>query len=443
MATILGMQRGVDKRKSGVKRIEPRAYAKLMEKSKGERKELKAKYQRLVKKDLNELKVINKTYASLFKQLEIRHVENFNKESLNGLSDTEKINITTTAYLEAVENKINTLKQQKLEAEKSLAELIDNAPKGKKAHTLIEGARKIWANLNKGLKEINLSEFEAEDYKALRELKKKGLTIDGLKARITELEDLAESRFQEKLKLEVAQVELNADFKKLQSKHNSALADITLLKFGKEGLQDQINDLVKEKQSQSKDYKLTIQGLQTTNKELSKQIESVAALKAKAQELDTKSNSLAKDLATKSDVIRKALENVQSLHATNKEQAESLASLQKDYKEVLKANQSLSTRHTDDLTKIKELEESNTNLQKQINALNKAPQAQEVPKQKDIAPKPSQADYDALKRQYDDAQENLRQAQEKIDDLEYENTKLGDALIELETKHGITSNYHK
>lgn len=46
-AEILQMQRGVDKRLSGAKRIEPRAYAKMKESEKGEREQTKAKMKEL------------------------------------------------------------------------------------------------------------------------------------------------------------------------------------------------------------------------------------------------------------------------------------------------------------------------------------------------------------------------------------------------------------
>ncbi|GMB96778.1 hypothetical protein [Helicobacter sp. NHP22-001] len=292
VATILGMQRGVDNRKSGVKRIEPRAYAKLMEKNKVERKELKDKYQSEKDKKNRNHQIIQRTYDGLIDLLKLNDDDLIKNESLKGLSYIEKMDARTKADLEIIVDRINALKQEKLEVEKALAELIDNAPKGKKTHTLIEGARKIWAKLNKGLKEVNLSEFEAADYKALRELKKEGLSIESLKARITELENLAEARLQEKIELTEAKDKLSAELKNLQTDHGVTLANMNLLKFDKQILEKRVNDFAEEKYNLSRgykkelegienEYKDTIQGLQTINSKLSKRITELEKRKPK------------------------------------------------------------------------------------------------------------------------------------------------------------------
>ncbi|EAI7269755.1 mobilization protein [Campylobacter lari] len=71
VAEILGMERGEDKRKSGVKRIEPRAYAVLKEKEKKERELISE----MNKMDLQEKRKIVAKFNKALKNLTILEAE--------------------------------------------------------------------------------------------------------------------------------------------------------------------------------------------------------------------------------------------------------------------------------------------------------------------------------------------------------------------------------
>lgn len=130
VAEILQMERGQDKRISGAKRIEPRAYARLKEQERQEKREIK-------------------------KELEST------KETLK----------TTTQELETTK--------------KELKALSANAIRKR-----VEQERKAWLNTNKALHEQSAEPiFIAEHYKELRELGKKAFTsLDELENALKELE---------------------------------------------------------------------------------------------------------------------------------------------------------------------------------------------------------------------------------------------------------------
>ena len=130
VAEILQMERGQDKRISGAKRIEPRAYARLKEQERQEKREIK-------------------------KELEST------KETLKN----------TTQELETTK--------------KELKALSANAIRKR-----VEQERKAWLNTNKALHEQGAEPiFTAEHYKELRELGKKAFTsLDELENALKELE---------------------------------------------------------------------------------------------------------------------------------------------------------------------------------------------------------------------------------------------------------------
>ena len=130
VAEILQMERGQDKRISGAKRIEPRAYARLKEQERQEKREIK-------------------------KELEST------KETLKN----------TTQELETTK--------------KELKALSANAIRKR-----VEQERKAWLNTNKALHEQSAEPiFTAEHYKELRELGKKAFTsLDELENALKELE---------------------------------------------------------------------------------------------------------------------------------------------------------------------------------------------------------------------------------------------------------------
>ena len=130
VAEILQMERGQDKRISGAKRIEPRAYARLKEQERQEKREIK-------------------------KELEST------KETLK----------TTTQELETTKKELKALSANAI-------------------NKRVEQERKAWLNTNKALHEQGAEPiFIAEHYKELRELGKKAFTsLDELENALKELE---------------------------------------------------------------------------------------------------------------------------------------------------------------------------------------------------------------------------------------------------------------
>ena len=137
VAEILQMERGQDKRISGAKRIEPRAYAQLKEQERQEKREIK-------------------------------------KELTN-----------TKAELTSNKNELNSVKNELETTKKELKALSANAIRKR-----VEQERKAWLNTNKALHEQSAEPiFTAEHYKELRELGKKAFTsLDELENALKELE---------------------------------------------------------------------------------------------------------------------------------------------------------------------------------------------------------------------------------------------------------------
>ena len=137
VAEILQMERGQDKRISGAKRIEPRAYARLKEQERQEKREIK-------------------------------------KELTN-----------TKAELTSNKNELNSVKNELETTKKELKALSANAIRKR-----VERERKAWLNTNKALHEQGAEPiFTPKHYKELRELGKKAFTsLDELENALKELE---------------------------------------------------------------------------------------------------------------------------------------------------------------------------------------------------------------------------------------------------------------
>ena len=137
VAEILQMERGQDKRISGAKRIEPRAYARLKEQERQEKREIK-------------------------------------KELTN-----------TKAELTSNKNELNSIKNELETTKKELKALSANAIRKR-----VERERKAWLNTNKALHEQGAELiFTPKHYKELRELGKKAFTsLDELENALKELE---------------------------------------------------------------------------------------------------------------------------------------------------------------------------------------------------------------------------------------------------------------
>ena len=137
VAEILQMERGQDKRISGAKRIEPRAYARLKEQERQEKREIK-------------------------------------KELTN-----------TKAELTSNKNELNSVKNELETTKKELKALSANAIRKR-----VERERKAWLNTNKALHEQGAELiFTPKHYKELRERGKKAFTsLDELENALKELE---------------------------------------------------------------------------------------------------------------------------------------------------------------------------------------------------------------------------------------------------------------
>ncbi|WP_235853149.1 hypothetical protein [Helicobacter labacensis] len=234
-AQILGMQRGEYKndhidengnliKGTGRKRIEPRAYAKLMEQEKARRIALKhnqakevTDYQAQIKdlqasieKTQTELHTLQQAKTKLKQANNALAQENAELKNLNATQErTHQETLATKEQeyqqtlelrdtsIHALHHKNTTLSQEnqalqdnQTELESTLIDLAtifapqdkqDKKLTIKEAKPLLESVRKQMIVINQGLGDLKL--FTQEDYKALRALKDKGLSIADLKKR--------------------------------------------------------------------------------------------------------------------------------------------------------------------------------------------------------------------------------------------------------------------
>ncbi|WP_199764941.1 GumC domain-containing protein [Helicobacter felis] len=230
VATILDMQRGIYKRISKVKRIEPRAYAQIMEQEKTRRKELERAHkeqleslQANTENQQTELQALQQEKTTLEQTNTALTQENTELKNLNATQErTHQQTLTNKeqAYQQALELKNasihalyhknttlsqenQTLKDNKTELETTLIDLVTIfAPQDKQnkkltlkeAKPLLESVRKQMITINQGLGDLKL--FTQEDYKALRALKDEELSIADLKKRITTIEQEAKKHYE-------------------------------------------------------------------------------------------------------------------------------------------------------------------------------------------------------------------------------------------------------
>ncbi|GMB92723.1 hypothetical protein NHP200010_04340 [Helicobacter bizzozeronii] len=258
VATILDMQRGIDKRISGAKRVEPRAYAKLMEQEKTRRKELARVHQ---------------------EQLESLQTNTENQQTELHTLQQEKTTLKQANTALTQDNQ--KLKDNNTELETTLIDLAtlvvpqDKQTKKltiKEAKPLLESIRKQMIAINQGLGDLKL--FTQEDYKALRALKDEGLNIDGLKKRITQIEQEAKERYQA-----------------LQEQYKDYLSP--------KEVQELQQEHSKELENKSQDYKRALEAIETTH---AKEIQTLQAQHAKELE---GSNSVLKTEAKLQEYIDK------------------------------------------------------------------------------------------------------------------------------------------
>ncbi|BCD48542.1 coiled-coil domain-containing protein [Helicobacter suis] len=241
-AQILGMERGEYKndhideqgnliKGTGRKRIEPRAYAQLMEKEKAKCVVMikQTKQQEKVIHDFyqfsNNLNALLKTWEGMldYKEAIKLHIDKVTgllkevKTSEKQIKDLQASLENTKTKLRAIEQdkikleQTNTaltqenqeLKNSQVELETTLIDLVrifdPQEKQGKKltikeAKPLIESVRKQMIAINQGFGDLKL--FTQEDYRALRALKEEGLNIEGLKKRIVAIEQKAKTRYE-------------------------------------------------------------------------------------------------------------------------------------------------------------------------------------------------------------------------------------------------------
>ncbi|WP_199768462.1 coiled-coil domain-containing protein [Helicobacter salomonis] len=330
VAEILGMQRGIDKRISGVKRVEPRAYAKLMEQEKSKRITLKHNQDKEVTKHKVQIEDLQ---ASVENTLTKLHALQQEKTTL------EQTNTTLTQ-----ENQ--RLKDNQVELESTLIDLAtifdlqDKQNKKltlKEAKPLIESVRKQMITINQGLGDLKL--FTQEDYKALRALKDEGLSIADLKKRITQIEQEAKKRYE-----------------KLQEQYKDYLNP------------KQVEDKITATKALYKDY-LSPSAMQELEQKYTQELEIKEQSHTKA--LQEKDIEHAKALKDKDKTLEKVAQELEAKERQVQEHARDLADRNKDLEKLTQELKAKDTEHTKELEILrtqhaKELERAITEIDKEV-----------------------------------------------------------------------------
>ncbi|WP_260321754.1 hypothetical protein [Helicobacter gastrofelis] len=309
VAQILGMQRGTEKRISGAKRIEPRAYAKLMEQEKVKRIALNESQTKEVKNYQEQIQNLQASAKS--NQAELNTLKQ-DKTSL------ELANTTLQQESTALIQENQELKDHSTELEATLIDLTSLvAPQNKQgkltlkeAKPLLESVRKQMIAINQGLGDLKL--FTQEDYKALRALKEEGLSIADLKNRITQIEREAKERY-----------------KTLQEQYKDHLSPeqvkdkvtATAKQYEKHLSPEQVEDKITATKALYKDY-LSPSAVKELRQKHTKELELREQSHTKAlQEKDSALEKMAQELRNKDTEHAKALDTLQTQHAQELEQA--------------------------------------------------------------------------------------------------------------------------
>lgn len=394
VAEILQMERGIDKRISGAKRIEPRVYAEMKEKERANQKALK-------------------------KELEST------KETLKN----------TTQELETTK--------------KELKALSANAIRKR-----VEQERKAWLNTNKALHEQGAEPiFAAEHYKELRELNKGAFTsLDELENALKELEKRIrkEKRQHQSNKPQLSTTQ--KDFKsKLIDEYYSDLStkhDLTPFYFNKE---------LKTLENKQKGYKIkdseNALTLTTSKKaDLSEQVALMLDMaKAKCWELDSIKVTGSKAFC---DEVAKQIAEIKAKEKA--EQAKKMAELEQKISELEKENAELAKNRTEtaletqnepnpskDITQSEKTQE-NAPLSKEQEILKnlnekQANQTAQTPSAFDKEPEKSQKVFKEFKELCDYyAKYHFLTADKKI-----EIAKRASELLKNKENHELLKTYHK
>ncbi|WP_199765379.1 coiled-coil domain-containing protein, partial [Helicobacter felis] len=394
-ADILGMQRGEDVRKSGRKRIEPRAYGKLMnevrQKHKAEKQGLKAEKDNAFNMFYEAGSALSTLYDSdLFTQQDREGLPPLNFGNLE--SNAKEM---TKRAKKRYADRETTLTQQKQELETSNAELNTQlnelkgqhakelkakdtelatltdltgfvAPHDKKLtikeiKPLLENVRLQWKDINQRLGEYKI--FTQGDYKALRALKDEGLNINDLKKRIVALEQEAKEHKDYKSPQEVSalKAEHAKDVANLKQEHSKELdkakQEITTLKTANTNLETaHAKDIKDLKDQHAQDVEKLKQAHSTKEAQLTqerdKAISQFDSATKTAQELT--------DAKTKTET---ALTNLQTAYKALETKYSALETSQTNNTQKL---EDLRQKHT------KELEKLNTAHTKAVEDLNAA-----------------------------------------------------------------------
>ncbi len=379
VATILDMQRGIDKSISGAKRIEPRAYAKLMEQEKTRRKELERAHkeqleslQANTENQLTELQALQQVKTKLEQTNNALIHENTELKNLNTAQErTHQQTLVTkeqeyqqalelkNANIHALHHKNTTLSQENqelqghnTELEATLIDLVtifatqDKQNKKltlKEAKPLLESVRKQMITINQGLGDLKL--FTQEDYKALRALRDEELSIADLKKRITQIEQEAKKHY-DKLQ------EQYKDYLNPKQVEDKITATKALYKdyLSPSAVQD-----LKQKHAQE----LEIREQSHTKALQEKDIEHAKSLKDKDKTLE----KVAQELEAKEKQVP---EHARDLTDRNKDLEKPTQELKSKDTEHAKTLDTLQTQHTKELEKAKSEIDKETKLQEYV-----------------------------------------------------------------------------
>ncbi|CAM2956925.1 coiled-coil domain-containing protein [Helicobacter felis] len=363
--------RGVDKRISKVKRIEPRAYAQIMEQEKTRRKELERAHkeqleslQANTENQQTELQALQQEKTTLEQTNTALTQENTELKNLNATQErTHQQTLTNKeqAYQQALELKNasihalyhknttlsqenQTLKDNKTELETTLIDLVtifvsqdkqDKKLTIKEAKPLLESVRKQMITINQGLGDLKL--FTQEDYRALRALKDDGLSINGLKKRITQIEQEAKKRYE-----------------KLQEQYKDYLSP------------KQVEDKITATKALYEDY-LSPSAVQELKQEHTKELESREQSHSKA--LQEKDIEHAQVLKEKDKTLEKVAQELKAKERQVQEHARDLADSNKALEKLTQELKAKDTEHTKELEALqtqhaKELEKARNEIDK-------------------------------------------------------------------------------
>ncbi len=274
IAQILGMERGTDKRISGVKRIEPRKFAQMKEKEKKALSDLKNQQDK-------ELRAKENQIADTKRNLLVKTIE---MDSLK--KQLEKTEEKHERYKRSVRKTYLKQKEIKARLELERKNMLDENKKLKENNQSLIYTAESYAKLRKL---VDLSEKITNDeleqrIKDFRELEKKAVEhlknsfdivgiekpqqwvfnhFDILQDKTKELKDNLTKTQNQANTLTDTNKELNTELDALKSNKTALQTELSTLKTKNTNLQEQINKLNTENNNQKTDLQKQIKSLQT------------------------------------------------------------------------------------------------------------------------------------------------------------------------------------